>query len=277
MDARRGVHPLVGVGVAQHVEPVAGVADAVLLAGQKAVDQLLVGVGRLVVQEGILLGRRRRNADQIEVDAAQQGTLVRRAHRRDFLCRVDSLDEGVDWVGVVGERGGTSGRTKGCSDHSLGRLSSDGTKGFLVLFGSESTMAFAEAPPFVDTPFGLATALEATGFFAAGLAGFVSSSAAWAKKLPKASERTSGLRLKDIEQAPPNISQFLPRLPFQRRGEGRRGFQWVGGQGGSRPSRDRHRDSPVSGRSARAEKERRARATKRQSLCSRIKLMRRVG
>ncbi|MFO0965508.1 MAG: hypothetical protein U0793_07980 [Gemmataceae bacterium] len=41
----------VGLGVADEVHPVAGVLFAEVGAGEKAIDDFLVGVGRLVVQE----------------------------------------------------------------------------------------------------------------------------------------------------------------------------------------------------------------------------------
>ena len=63
----------------------AAVANAMLLAGQQAIDQLFVSVGRFVVEKRVLLGGRRRDADQVQIDAAQQRALVGRADRRDFL------------------------------------------------------------------------------------------------------------------------------------------------------------------------------------------------
>ena len=81
----RGDHPLVDVGVAQDVEPVPAVADAVLLAGEQPVDHLLVGVRRLVAEERVLLGERRREADQVEGDAAEQRPLVGRTDRLQAL------------------------------------------------------------------------------------------------------------------------------------------------------------------------------------------------
>ena len=56
VNAGRGGHALVGVGVAQHVEPVAGITDAVLLAGEQFVDHLFVGIGRFVFEKGLLFG-----------------------------------------------------------------------------------------------------------------------------------------------------------------------------------------------------------------------------
>jgi hypothetical protein len=56
----------VGVGVAGEVEPAAGPTLAVARAGEQAVDVTLVGVRRGVVCERVRLGRRRRQADQVE-------------------------------------------------------------------------------------------------------------------------------------------------------------------------------------------------------------------
>ena len=86
-----GVRPIgvllvaVGFGVAHQVEPVAGPALAVVRAGEQAIDQLLVGVGRSVVHEGVHLLRRRRQADQVEGDAADERAAVGRWRRGQGL------------------------------------------------------------------------------------------------------------------------------------------------------------------------------------------------
>ena len=59
-----------GVGVAHQVQPVHGHALAVVRAGQQAVHLLFVGVGRRVGHERRDLRRRRRQAGQVEADAA---------------------------------------------------------------------------------------------------------------------------------------------------------------------------------------------------------------
>ena len=57
----------VRVGVAGRVEPGHGHPLAVARRLQQRVDALLVGVGRRVGEEGVDLGRRRRQAGQVEV------------------------------------------------------------------------------------------------------------------------------------------------------------------------------------------------------------------
>ena len=73
----------VRVGVAGGVEPVDRHALAVVRRGQQAIDDLLVGVGRCVGEEGIDLGRRRRQAGQVERHAADERASDR--PRRDGL------------------------------------------------------------------------------------------------------------------------------------------------------------------------------------------------
>ena len=63
----------VGVGIAGGVEPVPSPALAVVRAGQEPVDQLLVGVGASVGEEGVDLLGRRREADEVEAQAADEG------------------------------------------------------------------------------------------------------------------------------------------------------------------------------------------------------------
>ena len=62
----------VGVGIARRVEPVAAPALAVVRRRQQPVDLLLVGVRDFVGQERIDFFDRRRQADQIETQAAEQ-------------------------------------------------------------------------------------------------------------------------------------------------------------------------------------------------------------
>ena len=66
----------VGVGVAGEVEPVPAPALAVVRRREQPVDHLLVGVGRLVVEERVDLLRRRRQAGQVEGDAADECSRV---------------------------------------------------------------------------------------------------------------------------------------------------------------------------------------------------------
>ena len=76
MNPRRGDHPLVRVGVAQHVEPVPPVANAMLLARQQPVDHLLVRIRTRVLKKRLLFRRARRKTDQVEIHPPQQRLLV---------------------------------------------------------------------------------------------------------------------------------------------------------------------------------------------------------
>ena len=71
INSWRGGHALIGIGVAQDIQPVAGVTDRVLFIGEQAVDDLFVGIRRLVRNELLLLGRRRWNANQVQMDPSQ--------------------------------------------------------------------------------------------------------------------------------------------------------------------------------------------------------------
>ena len=101
----RGGHALVGIGVAQHVEPVPGIAHAVLLVGQKFVHYLFVGIRGFVLEERVLLGGRGWNADQVQVDAPQQRVLVGRTGGLQSLLLVLRRDERVDRIGGFGDAG----------------------------------------------------------------------------------------------------------------------------------------------------------------------------
>ena len=86
----------VAVGVAREVEPGAGPALAVVRRGEQAVHGLLVGVGRGVGEEGIDLLERRRQADQVEREAAEEG-LARGLGRGLEPFRLEARgDEAVD-------------------------------------------------------------------------------------------------------------------------------------------------------------------------------------
>ena len=76
-DRARGVDAVaVGVGVAGQVEPVPAPALAVVRRGEQPVDQPLVGVGPGVGEEGLDLGGRRRQAEQVEAEPADQRRAV---------------------------------------------------------------------------------------------------------------------------------------------------------------------------------------------------------
>jgi hypothetical protein len=66
----------VGVAVAHEVEPEQRHALAVMGRSQQAIDRLLVGVGAGARDEGVDLFRRRRQAEQVEAEPAQERAAV---------------------------------------------------------------------------------------------------------------------------------------------------------------------------------------------------------
>ena len=92
----------VGVGVARQVEPVLGPPHAELRARQQAVDDLLVSVGRGIAREYVDLGRRRRQAGQVEAQAAEQGRTVGLGRGAKALRIEPRHDERVDRVADPG-------------------------------------------------------------------------------------------------------------------------------------------------------------------------------
>jgi hypothetical protein len=104
-------HAVLGVGVAGHVQPVAGPALAVGRRGQQPLHHLLVSAGRGVALEGPDLGHRRRQAGQVERDPADQGAAVGRRRGRQPLFLQLRQDEVVNRVGgPVGVPDGGQGR-----------------------------------------------------------------------------------------------------------------------------------------------------------------------
>ena len=66
----------VALSEAHDVEPVARPAFAVAWAGERAVDEFLPSVGRLVGEEGIDFSGRRRQAVHDEVETADEGAAI---------------------------------------------------------------------------------------------------------------------------------------------------------------------------------------------------------
>jgi hypothetical protein len=98
VDAGSCRHGIVHVGVTEEVQPVAGVPDTVLLAGEQMVHHLLVRVGSSICQECGLLRRRGRNADEVQVDAAEQGGFIGWGCRRQTLIGSFGCQERIDRV-----------------------------------------------------------------------------------------------------------------------------------------------------------------------------------
>ena len=104
------------LGVAHQVEPVPAPALAEVRRGQQPVHHLLVGVGDVVVEEGVDFVGRRRQADQVEGDAPQQRALVGGGRGRQLL--LFELGEDEASTGPRGQAlsltaGGAGGRS-GC-------------------------------------------------------------------------------------------------------------------------------------------------------------------
>ena len=95
----RGVHPLLVIRIAQHVQPVAAITNTVLLAGQKPVNNLLPGVRRSVLEKGVLLSRGgaefRSGRDKL-FEARSAYRLCATGLRPCFLVPIGN--ECVDWV-----------------------------------------------------------------------------------------------------------------------------------------------------------------------------------
>ncbi len=92
----------VGVGVARQVEPVSRPALAVAGRFEQPVDQGRVGLRALVVDESVGLFRRGRQADEIEVEAANQCVAVSFSSRFQLFFLDACQDELVDRVAGPG-------------------------------------------------------------------------------------------------------------------------------------------------------------------------------
>ena len=104
----------VAVRVAHEVEPGAGLPFAEGGGGEQAVDEFLVGQRVRVGDEGVDLGRRRRQARDIEGDAANQGRPLGGRRRGESRLAQACGDEAVDRVG------GGAGRRLGPPDRLVG-------------------------------------------------------------------------------------------------------------------------------------------------------------
>ena len=91
-----GVEVAVGVGVARGIEPVLAPSLAVSGAGQQAIDEPLVGVRAGVVDERRDLVGRRRQAGQVEGQAADQGGAVGVGAEGQPAVLERPLDEAID-------------------------------------------------------------------------------------------------------------------------------------------------------------------------------------
>ena len=87
------------VGVAGDVEPVASPALSVGTRSEEPVDDPLPGIGGGVVEKGADLGGRRREAGEIEGDAAEEGAPIGERRRFQPSSFQPGDDEAVDVVG----------------------------------------------------------------------------------------------------------------------------------------------------------------------------------
>ena len=114
-----GVRPVevqleaVGVGIAHHVEPLGAPALTVMRAGEQPVDHLFVRVGRLVLQERIHIGGRRRQAGEIEGDPPDQAAAIERVGRFEscFCRRPWRMNASIGLRTQASRVEGTGGRT----------------------------------------------------------------------------------------------------------------------------------------------------------------------
>ena len=100
----------VGIGVAGEVEPVASPAFAVVRGGEEFVDEIGPGVGGIVVDEGGDLRGSWREAEKVEVGAADEGVAVCLGSGGEVAAAIGY--EEVDGVCARGD-GGTDGLAEG--------------------------------------------------------------------------------------------------------------------------------------------------------------------
>ena len=87
------------VGEADQVEPEDRHPFAEMGRSEQPVDQPLVSIGPVVVHEGVDLGGRRGQADQVEAEPADQGSPVGLRGRLELLGGEPGPDEPIDFVG----------------------------------------------------------------------------------------------------------------------------------------------------------------------------------
>ena len=111
-----------GLGVAHDIEPVPAPLLAVVRGREQPIDQLLVGVGRRIVDEGIDLLRRRRQPGQVEGDPAdERGPVGLRRRRQSFLSSRARMkaSTGLRIANFGFRTSGTAGRMRGRSDQCV--------------------------------------------------------------------------------------------------------------------------------------------------------------
>src|SRR5262249_4522869 len=92
----------IAVGVARDIEPVPRPPLAVMRRRKETVNKSLVGVGAPVAEEGIDLGRCRRQAGQVEAETANQRGAVRLGRGRKSLLLQPRQDKAVDVIAHPG-------------------------------------------------------------------------------------------------------------------------------------------------------------------------------
>ena len=92
----------VGIGVARSVEPVGRHAFAVARRGQQPIHGALVGVGADISQKFVERRRRRRQAGEVERNAAEERRLVGRGRKREVFFFEPGDNEAVDGILDVG-------------------------------------------------------------------------------------------------------------------------------------------------------------------------------
>ena len=130
----------VGVGVAGDVEPVAAAVLAPLLGVHEAIDEVFIGLGVFVVDEGFDEGGIGRQAGEVEAEAAGEGAAVGFGGGREAGGFELGQDEGVDGLFAPGGvfhfgRRGPRRRDEGPVGLILGAFGDPALEGFLLSGG----------------------------------------------------------------------------------------------------------------------------------------------
>ena len=101
-DAARRIDAVaVRVRVTRHVQPPTAPPLAVVRRRQQPLDEFLISIRRLVVHKRIHLGGRRRQAEQVQREPANQRDAVGLGRGRELLEHETRADEGVDGMRVI--------------------------------------------------------------------------------------------------------------------------------------------------------------------------------
>ena len=99
----------VRIGVPHDIEPVASPAHTILRVGEPPVNELFVRIGRWVIDKSIDFLRRRRKADQVEIEPANQRAPSGGWRRLKLFFFESGEDECVEWALHPGNRSRVDG------------------------------------------------------------------------------------------------------------------------------------------------------------------------